>query len=196
MSVVRLLWSLTVVLALGGYLGVIRAGEHRIAQERALEASLAVRLDAAERRLRAQPAAARLRDALRQHVRRFALEGDESALVARFVRNAAAIAARDEVRIVAIAADPAPRVDQPATPGAAPSPFAVTSLDLTLEGRYANVLRTARELSQGRVLARVALEEIARTQRDGPGPKVTARLRVQVERLAAEEERHARARHA
>jgi hypothetical protein len=180
----RVVWFMTVLLLLAGYAGVVRAGDARIAEQRAAETAIAAHVDADELRVRAQPALASERARLRRRLRRFNLEEDEASLVARFVRDAVAIAARDRLRIIAIAAEQTPRVETPASSTAMAGAFAPTPLELTVEGRYDDVLRGLRDLSRAHVLARVELAALTRTHPDGPGATVTAALHVTVERLA------------
>jgi Tfp pilus assembly protein PilO len=194
MNQARAVWFATVLVVLAGYVGIVRAGEARIAEQRAAVAEIAAHLDADELRLRAQATVEDARTRLRRRVRRFALDGDEAVLVARFVHDAARIATRDRLRVVTIAADPtlAPDGQAPTTQTA----FAVTPLDVTLEGGYADLLHGVRDLSRGPVLARVTLDGLTRTHRDGPGTSVTATLHVLVEHLRAEGDDGDRARHA
>jgi hypothetical protein len=187
MNVGRFVWFATVLVVLAGYVTVIRAGEQRIAEQRALAAEIGARFEAEEVRLRNAATAAGTRARLGRRVHRFVFEGDEAALVARFVHDAARIATLDRLRIVTIAADPALGLDAQA-PATTPNAFAATPLDVTLEGSYGDVLRGVRDLSTGHVLARVAVDGMMRSHRDGPGGGVTATLHVLVERLRTKEE--------
>jgi hypothetical protein len=187
MNAGRAVWFATVLVVLAGYVTVIRAGEQRIAEQRALAAEIGARFEADEVRLCDAATAAETRARLGRRVHRFAFEGDEAALVARFLHDAARIATQDRLRIVTIAADPALGLD-PQAPATTPKAFAAAPLDVTLEGSYGDVLRGVRDLSTGHVLARVAVDGILRTHRDGAAGGVTATLHVLVERLRTKEE--------
>ncbi|MEA2664008.1 MAG: hypothetical protein QOI11_952, partial [Candidatus Eremiobacteraeota bacterium] len=78
-------------------------------------------------------------------------------------------------------------------PGAAPSPnrparppadtFEAIPLDLTVEGRYADVLATVAALSSARVPAMVDVASLARKQAGSPDATLSAQLHVTIQRL-------------
>ena len=172
-----------VLVVLAGYLFVFRSGEERIGAQAADNARAAERLAAGERALAARPTLERERAHLRTQLRLADLAAGRGELVARYVRDAAALARARRCAIVAIAASG--QTAAPAAAAIAPpaDPFETIALETTVEGRYADVLSTIRALSAGRVLATVEVASIARKNVHAPDPTVSAVLHVALERL-------------
>ena len=196
----RALWFTAVLIVLAGWAFGFRADESRIADRVDDERRLRAQLAAAERTLSTRPALERERATLRARLRRVDLEGDRTTAVARFVRDAAAVAARHRTTIAAIAAVGSARTAAPpVTSAAMPSPrtapastalqapadaFEAIALDLTVEGRYADLLAAFAALSSGRVPTAVEVVSLARKQAGSPTATLSAQLHVVIERLA------------
>jgi hypothetical protein len=185
MTDVKLVRFAAVLVVLAGYAFVFRSGEARIGAQAAENARSAERLAAGERTLAARDALERERTRLRAQLRLADLASSRGELVARYVRDAAALAAARRCAIVAIAASG----PQTSTPVAIPTPpaddpFEAIALETTVEGRYVDVLSTIRALSASRVLAAVDVASIARKNANAPDATVSAVLHVALERLA------------
>lgn len=183
MTGAKLLRFAAVVVVLAAYAVVFRAGEARIAERLDENARIVERLRAGERTLASRTRVEARRAQLRDRLRAVELDAGRSALTARFVRDAARIAAAHHVTIPAIAAT-GPQNALAAAPNDANDPFESIPLDVTVEGRYADVLATLRALSTARVLAAVDVASLARKHADGPDATLTAALHVVLERLA------------
>lgn len=207
MTGAKLLRFAAVVVVLAAYAFVFRGGEARIAAQLDRNAGLVERMGAAERTLAARPRIEAQRTRLRERVRAVELDAGRSALVARFVRDAAGIAAAYHATIPTITATTAaaaiPATTVPAANtgsvssaataakntafaamNAEPEPLEALPLDITVEGRYADVLAMIRALSRARVLAAVDVASLARKHADGADATLTASLHVQLERRA------------
>ncbi|HEX3548997.1 MAG TPA: hypothetical protein VHT53_01395 [Candidatus Elarobacter sp.] len=150
-----------VVVVAASYALVLRTGEARVALQIADNVRTADRLRAARTSLARRP------DLERERVRYAALEragGDARLAVARFVRDAERAAAARRSTIDAIA-------------GAARD-AAGTRLDLTIDGRYADVLATVRALSRGSVPASIDVASVARKNAAARDTAVTATVRA------------------
>jgi hypothetical protein len=175
-----------VLIVLAGYAFVVRAGDARIAQRRAENVRDGERLRAAERILEAWPAAVAERGRLIAALRDVARAGGGGAPAARFLRDAAKLAAARRTTIAAVTAGaaPAPAVAGPPAGESRPAdePFAALPLEVTLEGRYADVLATIGVLSRSGVPATV--DVVALTRKAPPGAAVSATLRVLLHHIA------------
>jgi hypothetical protein len=182
MTDVKLVRFGAVVVVLAAYVFVFRGGESRIAQRLDDNAQIAERVRAAERTLAARPRFEADRRRLHGELHAVELDAGRSALVARFLRDAARIAAAHHAAIPTITA-----INTAGPPGAAPNGpnelLDAIPLELTVEGRYADVLATMRELSRSRVLAAVDIASLARKHADGADATLTAALHVALERL-------------
>jgi hypothetical protein len=185
-----------VLVLLTGCVFVFRPDEARIGARAADDRRIRAQLASAERTLRARGELERERDGLRARLHEVDLDGDRTAAAARFVRDAAGIAARHHTTIASIAAVGPPTGaatgagTAAAPPGAAPSParppadtFEAIPLDLTVEGRYADVLATVAALSSARVPAMVDVASLARKQAGSPDATLSAQLHVTIQRL-------------
>ncbi len=154
-----------VVVVAASYALVFRTGEARVAAQIAENARTAARLRDARAAVAARPGL----EAERARYATFeAHAGARSgAAVARFVRDAVAAAAVRRSAITAIAS--AARAA-----GAPP-------LEITIEGRYADVLATVRALSATSVPATVEIETIARKSAGTRDATVTATVRASLD---------------
>ena len=185
MTDAKLVRFAAVVVVLAAYVFVFRAGEARIAERLDENARIAERVRAGERTLASRRRFEADRTGLRGELRAVQLDADRSVLVARFLRDAAGVAAAHHAAIPAITAA---NVSVPASRGstgsnAATEPLEVIPLEIAVEGRYADVLATIRALSRSRVLAAIDLASLARKHADGTDATLTATLHVALERL-------------
>ena len=182
MTDVKLVRFGAVVVVLAAYVFVFRGGETRIAQRLDDNARIAERVRAAERMLAARPRFEADRSRLRRELRAVELDAGRSALVARFLRDAARIAAAHHAAIPAITA-----TGTAGPAGGAPNgpveQLETIPLEVTVEGRYADVLATMRALSRSRALAAVDIASLARKHADGRDATLTAALHVALEHL-------------
>jgi Tfp pilus assembly protein PilO len=172
-----------VVVVLAAYVFVFRGGETRITERLDENARIAERVRAGERTLASRPRFEAERRRLRDELRAVELDAGRSALVARFLREAARIAAAHHAAIPTITAMGAAG---PVTvaPNAPVEPLEAIPLEITVEGRYADVLATMRALSRSPVLAAVDFASLARKHADGADATLTAALHVALERTA------------
>jgi hypothetical protein len=126
---------------------------------------------------------------LRGELRAVELGAGRSALVAQFLRDAARIAAAHHAVIPSITSNgtSSPVAAAPNGGNAPVEPLESIPLEITVEGRYADVLATMRELSRARVLAAIDVASLARKHADGADATLTAALHVALERLAPPE---------
>lgn len=199
MTDAKLVRFAAVAVVLAAYVFVFRAGETRIAERLDENARIAERVRAGGRTLASRGALETERERLRARLRAVDIGADRSALVARFLRDTARIAAAHHTAIPGIAA-----TGTTVTASAATAPVELLEpipLELTVEGRYADVLATMRALSRADVLAGVDVASLARKHADGTDATLTAALHVALQRSAAAEPAHpdatidARARH-
>jgi len=186
MTDVKLVRFAAVLVVLSGYVFVFRAGEARVGARVAGNAAIAEQLRDGDRILRSRGALEQERARLRDRLRSAGPTSDRSVLVARFLRDAASTASVHRTAITAVAASGPQTSAAPATDGATHSggaePFDVIPLDMTVEGRYADVLATVRALSAGGVLASVDIASLARKDAGAPNGELTASLHVGLER--------------
>jgi hypothetical protein len=192
-----------VLVVLAGYVVVFRAGETRIGDQLDANARMVARAEVAERGIASRAALERERTRLRDRLRPAELSGGRGAVVERFLRDAAAVTGTHHTSITAVAAGAgsslgtaganatiaAARTASADAPRAIASvigsaPVESTPLEVTLEGRYADVLATVRALSRGRVPASVEITSVARKNAAPAGAAVSVALRVVLERYA------------
>jgi Tfp pilus assembly protein PilO len=200
-----------VVVVFAAYVFVFRGGEGHIASQLDQNERLVERVHAAEHTLAARPRIEAQRTRLRDRLRTVELDAGRSALVARFLRETARIAATYHATIATITAaaattasptnattasttsalgataTTAARSNVVATAGPEPEPLEALPLDITVEGSYTDVLAMIRALSRTRVLAAVDVASLARKHADGEDATLTAALHVQLERRARPE---------
>ncbi|HTD36020.1 MAG TPA: hypothetical protein VK669_00795 [Candidatus Limnocylindrales bacterium] len=176
-----------VLVVLAGYILVFRAGEARIAARFAENAELAARLESG-RRLVANGAAYEHERSRLQSVLRNANGAERyGILFPAFLRRASSVAAAHHTIVTTVTAGGAPPPRNETTPADATA-FETTAFELSVEGRYADVLATVRALSASpRVLASVEIVALARKDAGAADSSLTASLRVTLHRLAAPE---------
>jgi len=157
--------------------GLARWEEGRVDAARHDASELAARLDAARHAIASAPATAQARAVLRARLRRLR-EGRDA--IAGFVAGAARVAARRGTSIEQVTVAPPVRASL-ATAAAASVPSAeATALDLTFDGRYAEVLAMLRDLSSAGGPARVQLTTLARANGARPSARSTLEAGVHV----------------
>jgi hypothetical protein len=196
----KLLRFAAVLIVLAGYAFVFRTGEARIAERRDGNARIAEQLGADIRTTALRAALIDERARLRKRLRLADASSDRSTTVARFLRDAAALATSHRTAISAVTASGASAavpatgatgVSTAAAPGSerglpavsSEDPFDAIPLDMTVEGRYGDVLATVRALSADRVLATVDVTSLVRKNAAAPDATLSAALRVVLERL-------------
>ena len=189
MTDVKLLRFASVVVVLAAYVFVFRAGEARIIARQDENARIAERVRAGERALAARGRVEALRTRLRENLRAVELEAARSALIARFLGDAARIAAAHHASIPTISAAGPQNVatatpSEPLRASDVPEPLEMIPFEITVEGRYADVLATMRALSRSRVLTAVDVASLARKHADGPDPTLSAAPHVALHRRA------------
>jgi hypothetical protein len=125
------------------------------------------------------------------------LRGTRGAQVARFVRDAARVVVSHRTTIATIAVSGAPLASAPivnrtatagssgtADSGVGADPLDAIVLDVTIDGRYADVLAAIRALSHTDVLASLDIASLARKNADAAEAMLTATLHVTLHRLA------------
>ncbi|MDQ6943878.1 MAG: hypothetical protein M3169_15365 [Candidatus Eremiobacteraeota bacterium] len=186
MTDAKLVRFAAVVVVFAGYVFVFRGGEGHIAERLDENARIAERVRAGELALASRPRFEADRTRLLRRLHAVELDAGRSTLVARFLRDAARIAAAHHAAIPTITAT---GTASPAfvAPTPASEPLESIPLEITVEGRYADVLATMRALSRSRVLAAIDVASLARKHADGADATLTATLHVALERLAPAE---------
>lgn len=189
MTDAKLVRFAAVVVVLAAYVFVFRGGETHIAARLDETARVAERVRAGESMLASRPRFEAERRRLRGDLRAVELDAGRSALVARFLRDAARIAAAHHATIPAITATGTSPATTLATSVSSASNELLEAipLEITVEGRYADVLAAMRALSRSRVLAAVDLASLARKHADGADAMLVATLHVALQRLAPAE---------
>jgi Tfp pilus assembly protein PilO len=168
-----------VLIALGGYIYVYRPLETTVADRYAqLDASRATLVRSLELARRI-PALARERTALEGRFARVHVRDQQAAMVERFLRAVAEIAARDGVAVESVASDAPPTYTAARTVRGAP--FDELPLDLTLRGHYRDVIHAIREVNDGDVAARITLASLRDAdRRPGERPQLNAAFHVRL----------------
>lgn len=172
-------------LVLASYILIFRPLEAAVAQRYA--AIDAARATLARRNLLAAdiPGLERERRRREEQVRRLHTGEHRAAVVERFLRTIAGVSARDAVAVETVAATPA----QPPPPGRSTSPpiLEAVPLDITLRGRYGDVIRAARDLNSADAAARITLATLGNAQaKPGGRPLLNAAFHVNLLREADE----------
>lgn len=189
------IWFAAFVVVLGGYVLAFRIVAVRIDERLDQITRSAERVRADERVVAERPRLEVEQAQLRARLSRVALDDDATRLVSRFVHDAARVAERHRTKVTAIAAAAAAAIAASnsgsigvsSSPSASALPadrFQAIPLEVTLEGRYIDLLAALRELSATRVLASVELVSLVRKNIDAPDATLTAALHVALERLA------------
>jgi hypothetical protein len=190
-----------VLVVLAGYLLVVREGERRIGERLAANAELVERLASDHRLLAMRAGLERERTRLRSSLRRAGIRAEHGPVVSTFLRDAAAVAAARGTKVTSVTANgpsltaPAPAAPAPAagtpnteTPNAGTpnAPFDTVAFELAVEGRYADILATVRDLSaNSHALASVEIASLARKNTSHGGAILSASLKVVLHRLGA-----------
>jgi hypothetical protein len=175
-----------VLVVLAGHLFVVREGERRIGARLAANAELAEQLSSNHRLLALRAGLERERTRLRAALRAVGTHAERGAMVSGFLRDAAAVAAARGTRIVSVTANGAPAGAPAPTVGMPNASFDSVAFELAVEGRYADVLATARDLSAtSHALASVEFASLARKSSGRGGAALTASLNVVLHRLGA-----------
>jgi hypothetical protein len=137
------------------------------------------------------PALERERIGLETQLRRVHLGDRRAATVDRFLRVVAGISTRDDVAVESVAAGfrPPPAV----AAGVAQAPLLEElPLDVTLRGRYRDVIRAARDLNDADAAARITLASLGNAdRRHGVLPQLNAAFHVTLLREADDQTPHA-----
>lgn len=175
--------SLSIVLA--GYVLIFRPLETVVAQR---YATLDVaRATLVQRRAFANdiPALERERQRRAEQIRRLHVGERRAAVVERFLRTVAGVSGRDAVAVESVAAAP---TQPPLPPAGRPASTPVLEgvpLEVTLRGRYGDVIRAARDLNAGDAVARITLAALGTAQtRRGDRPQLNAAFHVTLLREA------------
>jgi Tfp pilus assembly protein PilO len=187
----RAIWFGAVLVLLTGYACVFRVDERRIEDRIGENATIVSQLAADEDRIRRRGQLEAERARLRDQLRGVDLQTDRTHVVAAFLRGAARIAAQHHTTVVAVAADGGTTSAAPAHP-----PFDRIPLELTIEGRYADLLGAIRDLSASRVLASIEVASLTRKQADLSRTTLTSAVRVVIEHLPPGGVPHVLSRHA
>lgn len=172
------------LIVLAGFGLVVRPLETTIAERYAdLDAARAA-LERSVALARRIPALERERSGLRAQLRRLRLTDHRAAMLERFLRALAAVARTENVAVVRVAAAVAPQFA--AVPHPAPTPLIEeVPLELTVRGRYGDVIRAARDLGQGDIAARVTIGSLGGSERrPGVQPVLSATMHVLLLRAA------------
>jgi hypothetical protein len=130
------------------------------------------------------PALAAERSALEAQLAHVHVRDRRAATIERFLRTVAGVAHRDGVAVESVAADA--RQAAPPTAGQTrATPFDELAFDVSLRGRYGDVIRAVRELNAGDVATRINLATLgAADRRSGAGPQLNAAFHVHLLREA------------
>ena len=173
----RLLRFGAVLVVLAGYVLIFRLDEDRIALRGAENATTLERIAAIDRTIASRPVLEHERRRLHAAMPTMLVRADRTELVARFVHDAARISTLDRTAIASIAAAATP-------PGPTPTGSAEsTPLDLSVHGRFADVLKTVRDLAGSRVPVSIDLTSLNRSNGDGDDATVVAGVHIVLERL-------------
>jgi hypothetical protein len=176
------IWGLSILVFALGYVFVDRPLADRLSQ---IEADRDRTLAAIDRNAALAHDAAALGNqlaALRARLAEVDLSADPDRSLAAFVGAATAIARACRVRITGLDGRPIARraTIAPTRGNGVPPAFSATTIEVTLQGTYANLIAALRRLSHGRVPLQVEVSAIGRTA-DPSGtsePLLDARIRV------------------
>jgi hypothetical protein len=175
---------IAVLIVLGGYLTVYRPMESTIAERytqldsgrTVLERSLAL--------IRRTPALVAEQSVLEAQLGHVHVHDRRAVTVERFLREVAGVARRAGIAVESVAAD----VRQGPLPAAGQTqaaPFDELAFDVSLRGRYSDVIRAVRELNAGDVATRINLASLGTAdRRPGAGPQLNAAFHVHLLREA------------
>jgi hypothetical protein len=176
-TVGRIVACTALAVLLGGYVGVVRGAEARLAAQVDDGVATARRTDDALRLLAAAPGLEAERRTLRDQLRQVDLGTDVAELVGHFLRSAADVAARHGASIVSVGAGDAAH---PSGPAAEAVP-----LDVVLQGSYRALLGSLSDLSRTGVPCAIDVLSLSRVHPDGPDATLLAAVRISLQRLGA-----------
>ena len=156
-------------IALAGYVLVLRPLETAIAGRYATLENARATLVQRLARARTIPALETERIRRAQRLRQLHLGEHRAEVVERFLRTVADVSGRDAVTVESVAAPAAQPLPMKNAATAGPF-FESVALDVTLRGRYGDVIRAARDLNAADAVARLTLASLgnAQTQRGRP----------------------------
>jgi hypothetical protein len=177
-----------VLIVLAGYLFVFRPAEAAVALRYAQLSDARAMLERSVALAARIPGLTRERDRLRNSTARAHVRETRAITVERFLHAVASIAVRDGVAVENVAAGMRPG------PYASPSPqalFEEVPFDLTLRGRYPDVIRAVRDLNGGEIATRITLASLSDAdRRPGERPQLNAAFHVLLLREADDSTTH------
>ena len=168
------MWFAAVLVLPVAFLTLFRVDDLRIDAAQRRNADLVASAARDQALLAQAPALERERAALDSALHVVALDAKPTRMVALFVRDAAKVAAAHHTIVTSIAAS---------APPAPTPPFDSVALDLSIEGRYADLLATLRDLTRMRVLATVDVTALGRKDA-AANARLVASVHVVLSRLA------------
>jgi len=179
-------YGVAALAAFAGSLLVVGAAEHRLDDQFEANGRLRAAIDDARAAVAQRAASGAKLERLRSDLGRALWIRDATARSATFVRDAAQIALHHGTHVASIVA--AARIER-LTPqsGATAAGPRETAYDVTLEGRYVDVLATLRAFAQLRPPAAIELTGLSRKNPNAPDPTLIAALRVSLGRFTAAE---------
>jgi hypothetical protein len=172
-----------VLIVVSGYLFVLRPAEATVTLRYTQLAGARTTLESSVALAGRVAPLTRERDALGAAVVRAHVRETRAILVARFLHAVAAVALREGVAVENIAADV--RQAPLAAPVERTALFEELSFDLTLRGRYGDVIRAVRELNGGEIATRITLASLSDAdRRPGERPQLNAAFHVSLLREA------------
>jgi hypothetical protein len=167
---------LAACVACAGYF-VVAPAQARIAQLNAQADAARAQLLADGANTRDAERLRRLRGDLAARLAGIELGTDRAAVISAFLRDVEARASAHDIRLVSVEAE-----SGTGAVARAAEPFASTSLDLVLQGRYGAILETIAALSRSRVLMTIRESSIdrAKGRQDERSPVLSVQLKVAV----------------
>lgn len=157
------------LIVLAGFALIVRPLESAIGERYADVDAARASLERSVALTRRIPALLRERDGLRAHLRRLHLADRRAAMLERFLRTVSGVARTDGIAVVRVAAAVPPPFS--AVPHPAPAPLLEeVPLELTVRGRYGDLIRAARELGAGELAAHVTIASLGGAERRPGAP--------------------------
>jgi hypothetical protein len=181
----KLLWFACVLVAASGYAFIYHPYEDAIADTNTSRENIAQAIDQNDALLRRRVVLEHARRELTRSLQSLDLNDDQRTIVALYVREAARITSANQVRITALDMRDSLQTQESPTNASKLSAFATTPLDLTLVGRYGDLLTTIRALSHARILANVDVASLERSDKlsTDHAPHLSARLHIELKHL-------------
>lgn len=180
----NLLWFTAVLVILTGFFFVFRLDEEGVDERLVENRRIAATIERNERRVRTREALHAERERLQTQIRGIALHGERNAIVTAFVAQLSRIAAAHHAVVASIAALDSRSASTGKAETGQSDPFDAIPLELTIEGRYVDVLATVRDLSSGHIFAAVTVASLARKNTSGADATISAVVRIELQRLA------------